>query len=493
MKRASGILMHISSLWGDYSEGSFGLPAREWIDFLAQSGFTYWQVLPFCLPDSFNSPYSSYSAFSLNPFFIDLPDLYARGLVTDAELEAARQKTPYSCEFDRLHKERLGLLSHAAERFDRRYGTLCAEREEMNNFFRDHPHTAEFCRFMALKKANGGKPWQEWDSDIPDEAEERLWRFSQYIFFVQWRKIKKYANEHGVKIIGDVPIYVSADSADVWAAPDQFCLDENGDPSSVAGVPPDYFCADGQRWGNPLYNWKRMRSDGYLWWRERAGFMTELFDGMRIDHFRGFESYFSIPAGEKTARNGKWLPGPGMELVDAIRDACGIGKSADGEDFLIIAEDLGEITDEVRRLVYESGFPGMRVLQFGFLGDADSPHLPHNYDSCCVAYTGTHDNNTLLGYVWEQDDGTRRRIMDYCGYSGSDWNACYDAVLRTMFASHAGLLILPVQDLLLYGSDTRLNTPGRSTGNWSYRLTRDQLRDLDPSSLRRRNELYGRI
>ena len=348
---------------------------------------------------------------------------------------------------------------------------------------------------MALKKANAERPWQEWDTDVPDVNEERLWRFSQYIFYIQWKKIKKYANDHGVKIIGDVPIYVSADSADVWAAPGQFCLDKDGHPSAVAGVPPDYFCADGQLWGNPLYDWDAMRRDGYAWWRQRAGFMTELFDGMRIDHFRGFESYFSIPAGEKTAKNGKWMRGPGMELVRAIREACGIGNdSAQNarDDFLIIAEDLGDITDDVRRLVDESGFPGMRVLQFGFLGDASSPHLPHNYPAHCVAYTGTHDNNTLLGYVWEQSDEVRRRLMDYCGYSGGDWNACYDAVIRAMYASHADLLILPVQDLLLYGSDTRLNTPGRSTGNWSYRVTKEQICGLDAGKLRYRNELYGR-
>ena len=495
MTRSSGVLLHISSLWGDHSEGGFGKAAFEWIDFLSVSGFTYWQVLPFCLPDKFNSPYSSYSAFSLNPFFIDLPDLFDRGLLTENELRAARQKTPYSCEFDRMWQERLPLLSAAAERFEK---APSEERAGMDVFFKKHPHTAEFCRFMALKKANAERPWQEWDTDVPDENEERLWRFSQYIFYIQWKKIKKYANDRGVKIIGDVPIYVSADSADVWAAPGQFCLDKDGHPSSVAGVPPDYFCADGQLWGNPLYDWGTMRRDGYAWWRQRAGFMTELFDGMRIDHFRGFESYFSIPAGEKTAKNGKWMRGPGMELVRAIREACGIGndedKTADAADdeFLIIAEDLGDITDDVRRLVDESGFPGMRVLQFGFLGDASSPHLPHNYDSHCVAYTGTHDNNTLLGYVWEQSDDVRRRLMDYCGYSGGDWNACYDAVLRTMFASRADLLILPVQDLLLYGSDTRLNTPGRSTGNWSYRVTKEQIGALDAGKLRYRNELYGR-
>lgn len=510
MDRSSGVLMHISSLWGDYSGGSFGAPAREWVDFLADGGFTYWQVLPFCLPDCFNSPYSSYSAFSLNPFFIDLCDLRDRGLLTEGELASARQNTPYVCEFDRLWTERMPLLALAAERFD-------DNDPAMRDFFEKHPHTAEFCTFMGLRRANGGKQWQEWDCDVADEGEVRLWRFAQYIFYVQWIEVKKYANSRGISIIGDVPIYVSADSADVWASPDMFALDKKGYPSSVAGVPPDYFCADGQLWGNPLYNWKKMASDGYAWWRDRVSFMTELFDGLRIDHFRGLESYYSIPAGETTARNGKWVKGPGMKFIKAIREVCGTdvapchGDDEDGaknaentaedsgkgqkRDFLVIAEDLGEITEDVKKLVDGSGFPGMRVLQFGFMADSDSPHLPHNYDHHCVAYTGTHDNNTLLGFVWEQNDDSRRRMMEYCGYLGYNWDSkdFYYSVLRTMFASHAGLLILPVQDLLLYGGDTRLNTPGKSEGNWSFRMTRDQLRSLDAAVFRRWNELYDRV
>ena len=251
----------------------------------------------------------------------------------------------------------------------------------------------------------------------------------------------------------------------------------------VAGIPPDYFCEDGQLWGNPLYNWARMKQDNYAWWRERMRFMLELFDGVRIDHFRGLESYFSIPAKEKNARNGVWKKGPGMSLIKALQPIC--------EGKLIIAEDLGDITPKVRELVEKSGYPGMRVLQFAFLGDSGSPHLPHNYDNHCVAYTGTHDNNTLLGYVWEQDDATRQRIMQYCGFEG-DWDSSYDAILRMMFGSHAGLLMLPVQDLLLFGRDTRINTPGKSVGNWSYRITKEQLMSLSTEKFRRWNQIYGR-
>ena len=468
--------MHISSLWGEYSEGSLGKAAKEWIDFISDCGFGVWQVLPFCLPDGFNSPYKSYSAFSLNPYFIDLDRLHEMGLLTSAELEGARQRTPYSCEFERLFAERMPLLARAAERF--------SDSGKIRGFLDGHKQTKNFCRFMALRKANGELTWNEWTVAEPDESEQRLWEFTQYIFFEQWKEIREYAHERGVKIIGDIPIYVSWDSADVWSNPTQFLLDARSLPTAVAGVPPDYFAKDGQLWGNPLYDWEAMQSDGFSWWKERISFMTELFDGVRIDHFRGIESYYSIPADAETAKDGVWCKGPGLALIDAIKSVSG--------DRLLIAEDLGDITDAVHELVEKSGFPGMRVLQFGFQGDSDSPHLPHNYKNNCIAYTGTHDNNTLLGYVWELDADTRKRLLSYCGFEGDDWNSCYDSVLRTMFASHAGLLILPVQDLLLYGSDTRLNVPGRSGGNWSYRITRGQLDGISRDKFRKWNSEYGR-
>ncbi len=476
MKRASGVLMHVSSLWGDYSEGSFGKEAMKWIDFLSECGFSYWQTLPFCLTDDYNSPYQSYSAFSVNPFFIDLPSLKDMGLLTDAELSSAKQNTPYSCEFDRLKKERFDLLSKAAQRF--------TDKAAIAEFMENHKQSEQFCRYMSLKEVNEKKAWYEWCNDIPDESIFGTWEFIIYIFFKQWHEIKTYANKKGIHIIGDIPIYVALDSSDVWANPSQFQLDKDNKPTGVAGVPPDYFCADGQLWGNPLYDWDKMKNDGYSWWKERMNFMTELFDGVRIDHFRGLESYYFVPAGETTARNGEWKKGPGMDLINALKETY--------KDKLIISEDLGDITDEVRTLVEESGFPGMRVLQFGFLGDGTSPHLPHNYENNCVAYTGTHDNNTLLGYVWEISEHDRRRLMDYCGYDGSDWNNCYNSILRTMFASHAGLLILPIQDLLLYGSDTRLNTPGKCDGNWSFRITEEQLKGIDKDKFIKWNTLYGR-
>ena len=476
MERTSGVLMHVSSLWGDYSEGSFGKGAREWIDFLSSCCFGVWQVLPFCLPDECNSPYKSNGAFSGNPWMIDLEALWEQGLLTRAELEGAKQKTPYCCEFDRLSAERFPLLKKAAGRVK--------DRSAAEAFLRSHPRTAEFCRFMALKEANGGRSWDAWAEQTPDDDLLWAWQFIQYEFFRQWKEIRQYADSRGIRIVGDLPIYVAYDSADVWANRELFWLDEKNAPICVAGVPPDYFCADGQLWGNPLYRWDVMKQDGYCWWRERLELMMELFDGVRIDHFRGLESYYAIPAGETTAKNGRWMPGPGMDLIDALKPIC--------EGKLMIAEDLGDITPEVRALVEESGFPGMRVLQFGFLGDRNSPHLPHRYVQNCVAYTGTHDNNTLLGYVWELDPETRADLLAYFGYEGEDWNRCYPQILRAMLASTADLTVFPVQDLLFYGSDTRLNIPGKSAGNWSYRVTKEQIDGIDRERLMRWNRLYGR-
>ncbi|MBE7092000.1 MAG: 4-alpha-glucanotransferase [Clostridiales bacterium] len=476
MKRASGVLMHISSLWGGYSEGSFGKCAKEWIDFLSDCGFSYWQTLPFLMTDEYNSPYKSFSAFSLNPFFIDLPLLSEQGLLTKEELELNKETTPYLCEFERLWKERLFLLEKACDRFNK--------WNDVESFLEAHPHTDSFCNFMALKDANDNRHWTLWEKDTYNIKTLKLWQFTQFFAYTQWMEIKKYANSKGIKIIGDVPIYVSDDSSDVWSAPDNFFLDKKGKPQNVAGVPPDYFCDDGQLWGNPLYNWKKMKDDGFSWWKDRIGFMCELFDGVRIDHFRAFESYFSIPAKDKTAKNGKWIKGPGMVLINAIKPVL--------KDKLIIAEDLGVITPEVRRLVEKSGFPGMSVLQFGFMGDDNSPHLPHNYKNNLVCYTGTHDNNTLLGFLWESDDFTKQKILDYFGFSGH-WNECYNSILRTMFQSSAGLVILPVQDLLLYGEDTRFNKPGNALNNWAFRITKEQVGTIDKEKFLNWNKLYARI
>lgn len=468
--------MHISSLHGDFSIGSFGDEAREFIDFISDMGFKWWQVLPFCMVDECNSPYKSYSAFGGNPYFVDLKTLVREGLLTEDEINAYRQEQPYSAEYVRLYHTRCDVLMLASKRVK--------NRTEIEDFIENHVYLKQFCEFMALKKANGEKAWCDWDTFETDPDVLFMWKFIQYEFFMQWAQIKIYANSKGVKIIGDIPIYVSYDSADVWANKELFDLDGNGRPNCVAGVPPDYFSKDGQLWGNPLYNWDLMAKDGYKWWLDRLRHMFSMFDGVRIDHFRGIESYWSIPGDAATAREGKWVKGPGKSFVDAVNAIKG--------DKLIIAEDLGEITEDVTELVKYSGFPGMRVFQFGFLSDGDNPHMPHNYNENTVAYTGTHDNNTLLGYVWELDDDRRRKMLEYCGYTDPDWNRGYDSILRSIYVSNAALAVFPIQDILGYGSDTRLNIPGKADGNWQFRITRDQLMGIDREKFKKFNAMYAR-
>ncbi len=476
MKRSSGVLMHVSSLFGDYSVGSFGKSARYFVDFLSDSGFSYWQVLPFCMPDEYNSPYKSYSAFGANPWFIDLEELYASGLVTASELEAAKQSTPYIAEYER-YSERMELLFAAASRVKDR----CAVKKFLEKY-EEYAHAAEF---LALRDANGEKPWQQWSIFKPDEDVLFAYGFIQYEFFRQWQSIKAYANSKGIKVVGDVPIYVSSDSADVYYNKELFLLDSQGYPAKVAGVPPDYFSAEGQLWGNPLYDYKKMKCDGYAWWKKRIEYVLELFDGVRIDHFRGFESFYAVPATAKNAKCGKWIKAPGREIVDAIRSVAG--------DKLIIAEDLGDITPKVHSLLKYSGFPGMRVFQFGFLGDTTSLHTPHNYSEHSIAYSGTHDNNTLLGYIWEMTPECRRDVFDYVGERSCDFAAGLENIIRCLLRSKAAIAILPIQDIFGYGADTRMNVPGSADGNWRYRITREQLDAVDREKFRRMNKLYGRM
>ncbi len=477
MKRQSGILMHISSLYGDYSIGGFGKSAYEFIDFLVENGFHIWQVLPFTVTDEYNSPYKSFSAFGGNPYFIDPEKLFEKNLISKSDLEAARQKTPYSCEFARLGKERFELLKKASSNVE--------DRSKINEYISSHPRLEAFCRFMTLRSQNGNAPWQEWENnDITDFETLEAWKFSQYEFFRQWAEVKTYANSKGVSIIGDIPIYVSDDSCDVWENRELFKVNEKGYPSTVAGVPPDYFAKDGQLWGNPLYDWDKLAETDFGWWKERINHTLEMFDGVRIDHFRAIEAYWSVDASETTAKNGKWIKGPGMAFVNAIK--------AGHEDKLIIAEDLGDITDEVRALVEESGFPGMRIFQFGFLDGSNSIHMPHNYIKNSIAYSGTHDNNTLFGFLWESDDDVRNRMLEYCNFGGGDWGGACPLLLRTIFASVSDIAIIPVQDLLMYGSDTRINTPGVADGNWSYRVTKEQLHSANLKFFRDLNRIYKR-
>lgn len=478
MERKSGVLMHISSLWGDYSSGSFGRGAFEMVDFLSSCGFSYWQVLPFGLPDDFNSPYSSLSAFSVNPYFIDLEDLYFSKLITREELELSKQHSPYRCEFSRLKNERFELLKKAASRYDK--------LDEAKEFLSKYPHTEKFCHFMAIRYNNNDKPFWEWDNDTEDESILNTWIFICYIFFKQWFKVKSYANSKNIKIIGDIPIYVAQNSSDVWEDPSQFLVNEQRRPLCVAGVPPDYFSKEGQLWGNPIYNWEKMKSENYKWWKDRMNFTQDFFDCIRFDHFRGFLQYYTCPPDAKNAVNGAWHKGPGLEFIEEVKKIC--TKTS------IIAEDLGELSKDVDKFVIDSGFPGMKVFQFANPDEKDNVHLPHNYPNNCVAYTGTHDNNTLLGHIWEMDSGLRQKYLNYCGYFGNNWDSkeAYYSVIRTLLESVADTVIFPLQDLLLYGADTRMNSPGTVNSNWEWRCTKDQLSSIDTSYMKYLNTLYSR-
>ena len=397
--RSSGILMHISSLPSAYGIGTMGREAKKFVNFLVKAGQTYWQILPVCPTSYGDSPYQSFSSFAGNPYFIDLTLLCRDRLLTKRECESYFWgKKPTEVDFGILYRNRYDLLKKAYRRFVKKvpedFFAFCKEEIDW---------LSDYAEFMALKDAHGGAAWEEWEdalrfreADAMKEVREKyaeeisFYKMLQYLFFKQWRSLKEYANQKGIKIIGDVPIYVAGDSADVWANPDQFYLDEDLHPIEVAGCPPDAFSEDGQLWGNPLFRWDVMKKDGYRFWTKRIQAMSKLYDVVRIDHFRGFDSYYAIPAGAKTAKKGEWKKGPGMDLFRTLEKKLGTLN--------IIVEDLGFLTPSVRKLVKDSGFPGMKVLQFAFDPREESDYLPHNYTSHSVVYTGTHDNETSAGW-----------------------------------------------------------------------------------------------
>jgi len=468
----------VSALPSGFGVGNFGRGAYEFIDFLKDAGFSVWQILPLCMTDEKNSPYKSCASFSISPSYLDPDALVGMGLIEAGELAPLFESQPYLCEYER-GVERNRILALAAER--------AREREELSmavdEWMEGMPSVASTAKFLALSEMNGTTEWQRWETHTPDQSLLFKWRFIQYELYREWLLLKAYANERGISIIGDIPMYVDLFSEDAWASPHLFKLDGEGYPTEVAGVPPDAFAEDGQLWGNPLYDWAAMRREGFKWWRERLSLSLKLYDGVRIDHFRAFESYWSVPRGAKSAKEGKWIKGPGKPFIRVIREMAG--------DATVIAEDLGVITREVRDLLDYSGLPGMRVLQFAF-GDApDTPHLPHNYIENCVAYTGTHDNNTLLGYLYELDGDVRRTALEYTGASREIREACFD-IIKMLLRSPAALVIIPIQDILAYGKDTRINTPGVPDGNWVYRLTRSQLDGIDRCRLCYYNRMYDR-
>lgn len=499
--RASGVLLHISSLPGEYGIGGFGAPTRRFIDRLHEAGCSYWQVLPFGPTDEWNSPYSGYSAFAGNAYFIDLETLAQEGLLTQEELDAERCDNPYTAQFAKLAQTRRAVLRKAFERagseeLDRVRAYLASQEDWL----------PDYALFMALGQVLQKPDWRTWPEALRRHeeqacrearqtyAQEVLFEaFIQYKFAEQWEGVHAYAKERGIQVIGDMPMYVSLNSADVWSHAGLFDISPDGDPKNVAGVPPDYFSEDGQKWGNPLYRWDEMRKDGYRWWVRRLKRSLSLFDVVRIDHFRAFSAYWAVPEEAETAKEGQWMPGPGMDFFRTLFASFGERTPR------IIAEDLGLIDEDVLKLRDEAGFPGMRVMQFGFIDSQDNPHLPHNYEKNCVAYTGTHDNNTLFGWLWEVLPHQRQYALDYCHFAGDNWQqGGYDspscrAMIAALWQSAAGLVLVPFQDLCGFGKDTRMNVPGVAQDNWAYRITQENLDQLDINWLRELNVLYKRI
>ena len=488
--RESGILMPVSSLPGPYGIGCFGAEALKFVDFLAAAGQHIWQLLPLSPTGYGDSPYQSCSAFAGNPYFIDLDALKADGLLTAAQLKAEPWGTdPLSVDYGTLYTSRYKVLraAYAAwrEKYAGRFGCAHYYPDDYYAFtLTNESWLNDYALYMALKTANGMKSWAEWPREYRlrdagalaefaagQEEEIGFWKFLQYEFAVQWKKVKDYANEKGIKILGDIPIYVSADSVDAWVGGELFELDAQGGFARVAGCPPDYFSADGQLWGNPLYNWPYHKQTGYAWWVRRVRHALGIYDLLRIDHFRGFDTYWAIPAGSSTARTGKWENGPGMDLFRALEAALG--------KLPIIAEDLGDLVPSVRKLLADSTFPGMKVLQFAF-GGGDNEYLPHNYVKNSVVYPGTHDNTTLTDW-WvnaapakEKANAAAYLHLTPCKPTAKEvaavrTDAARIALLRAALGSVADRAIIPMADWLGLGAEAHLNTPGKLGGNWAWR------------------------
>ena len=490
--RASGVLMHISSLPSDYGIGTLGKEAYSFVDFLQKAGQTYWQVLPLCPTGYGDSPYQSFSAFAGNPYFIDLTLLTEQGLLRHEDYNKTFWgNSETEADYSALYQNRFKVLKIAFTEFCKALPQKFYRFCEKNAFWLE-----DYALFMALKDSFGGRAWQMWSEPLrcrePSAIEQAKQQFSneilfyktlQFWFYEQWFALKEYANAHGIGIIGDIPIYVAMDSADLWANPKQFVIDENGICPEIAGCPPDAFSEDGQVWGNPLYDWEYMKSDGYSFWCNRLRHSSKIYDITRIDHFRGFDSYFCIPFGHTTAKGGIWRQGPGIELFHVLEKELGTLN--------IIAEDLGFLTDSVRKLLKSSGFPGMKVLQFAFDSREDSDYLPHNYNSHCVVYTGTHDNDTILGWMQnsaKEDVAFARRYMRIEDDKTANW-----AMMICAMSSVADTAILQMQDLLDLDSLARMNTPSTLGQNWLWRMEKNMADDALANKLYSLTKLYGRL
>ena len=492
-KRASGILMPISALPSKYGIGTLGKCAYEFIDFLSAAGQKYWQLLPIGPTGFGDSPYSSFSSFAGNPYYIDVDMLIQNGLLDQAQVQSIDWGSePDRIDYSKIYANRFRVLQAAYDRGRETYALEFQRFCEENNSWLDN-----YALYMAIKTQNNMASWQQWqDRDIRMHRQEAVaryekslqgeiafYKFMQFLFFHQWDALRNYAKKKGISFIGDVPIYVAMDSADVWSEPQYFQLDENHTPTEVAGVPPDYFTQDGQLWGNPLYDYEAMARDGYGWWIRRIDGARKLYDVIRIDHFRGFESYWAVPSGNTTAKDGTWRVGPGMNLVEVLTSWF--------SDISFIAEDLGCITDSVRKLLADSGLPGMKVLEFAFDPDEESDYLPHNCTENSVCYLGTHDNDTVTGWLNSISDREKAFAADYMHITPDEgWNW---GMIRTGMATTSKLFIVQMQDVLKLPPHCRMNTPGSAEGNWQWRMTDTALNEQLAKKLCQYTKVYHRI
>lgn len=491
MDRGAGILLAVTSLPSPYGIGTMGKEAFRFVDMLTDLRQKYWQVLPIG-PTSFgDSPYQSFSAFAGNPYLIDLDILIEEGLLKQEEVDGYNWGgRKDDVDYALIYTNRFKVLKSAFNRFD-------VKKDAFKKFCRDNKEWLEdYSLYMAVKNEKGGSEWLSWEEGLKNRDADTLaayreklkeqilfWMFLQYKFFEQWKALKAYANEHGIKIIGDIPLYIALDSADVWADRGQFKLDEEGRPSEVAGCPPDDFSDDGQKWGNPLYDWEKMEAEGFGWWEKRIAANGRIFDVIRIDHFIGVAKYYSIPAQDENARNGRWNKGPGKKLTDMIEKTLGKNR--------IIAEDLGVSVPAVKKLLAKTGWPGMKILLFAFDGNTANEHLPHNYeDGNLVVYAGTHDNETITGYFRDKTEYELAYLYEYLNIKRKD--DIPDAIIRAAYASVADIAIMQMQDLLKLGNETRMNFPSTVGCNWRWRTLKGSLDEERRTWIRTMTLLYRR-
>lgn len=494
-ERKSGILMPISALPTPFGIGGFSKEAYDFVDFLKKSGQRMWQILPIGPTGYGDSPYQSFSTYAGNPYYIDLQEFIDLGFLTKKECEKAPHGThPEYVDYEKIYKSRFKLLKKAFE------GACKAdflENQDYISFKKENKDWLEdYALYMAVKSGFKNQCWVKWDEDIrlrkksaikeyreKYKTEVEFYCFQQYYFAKQWKNLKKYANDLGIQIVGDLPIYVAFDSADTWANPELFQLDKENMPIGVAGCPPDAFAVTGQLWGNPLYAWDYHEKTGFAWWIRRMSRCYDLYDIVRIDHFRGFESYWFVPYGDETAENGHWVKGPGLKLFETLNKALGERE--------VIAEDLGFLTKEVIKMVKKSGYPGMKVLQFGFDSDETNAYLPHNYPKNCIVYTGTHDNDTTVGWFKSQNSTTRQNFKNYTGIKNNK-DVCF-AMIRLALSSVAKLAVIPMQDYLELPEEARFNTPSTMGENWKWRMKEDALTDELAEKIYKMTKIYGRL